>query len=628
MRFIIFLFLLLSTFLFSQELVLDDLLNEYEDSESLYKETKQESAGFLLVYSREDLEKMQAFSLKDVLKTVRVYTTNLQNVGVTRLQKVGSGRAALTPIKLYIDNYEVTTVAQGNALDMYGEMDIYFVDHIEIYQGGSSIAFGNSPGSMVIRLYSKDPSKENSSSVQLSADSKASGDLRAVTAGTYKEYDYLFYADGAKTNYDKYTRNAQELSRDGQRYQAHFKVAKKADFEIAVDAIASKTDIFNGMGTAPLGDESERDYAYIDVIKYFDGGIKLSASASMEVKKFQNSDAIGIQLYTDAPNTPTGNNVNVVVNSNTYKIILNKKMIIANHDLLIGAQFQQNKLDVKKYETVNFTPFIGPKKLDIYMLYLEEMYNINENHLLTFSGKLDHYRNSFGKNSTEYALRLGYIALLSNDWSTKLFAIRRYTYPNMLETTFAPPTYKPNPNLESSYIDMYTGELEYNDGKHRAVFGYAYKIIDDGIAFDKIKKQYINKTETVKFSRIYVRGEHKFDYDNKFVIEYFKGFLDKSYSPTAGVLFQSFNTLAGFDIYNELVYRNGYTLNYGAGDVKIDDGYDYTLSVAYQLNRNLGVKVKGENLLDKASKTLIDNQGFIQAPAVERRGVLTMEYTF
>ncbi len=622
-----FLLLLLISLLSSQELILDNLLKEYEESESLYKKTKKESAGFLLVYSRADLDKMQAFSLRDVLKTIRMYNMQLQSVGVTRIQKVGQGKSALPPIKVYIDDFEITTVAQGNALDMYGEMDIYFVDHIEIYQGGSSIAFGNSPGSMVIRLYSKEPSRENSSSAQLSVDSKSSLDMRAVSAGTMGEgeYEYLLYADGSKTNYDKHTRNNQELSRDAQRYQAHFKIAKEDDFDVTVDAIASKTDIFSGMGPASTGDDSQRKYAYINAIKYFDGNIKLSVAASLEVKKFFNSDAVGVKQ----PDTPLlANNIDVHIESNTYKVILDKKIIQGKHDLLIGAQLQQNKLNIKTYEGVNVTPNIGPDKLDIYMFYLEELYNINKDHLLAFSAKLDHYRDSFSRNSTEYAVRLGYIALMSNNWSTKLFAIRRYIYPTMLQTTFAPPTYKPNPELDSTNIDMITGELEYNDGEHRTVFGYAYKVIEDGITFSKTQKQYINNPETVYFNRIYIRGEHKFDYDNKIVIEYYKGYKDDYASPGDGVLVQAFNTFGDFDIYNELVYRAGYSLDYGLGDVKIDAGYDYTLSVGYTINKALKIKAKGENLLDKASETLIDAEGLLKVPAIERRGILTMEYTF
>ena len=40
------------------------------------------------------------------------------------------------------------------------------------------------------------------------------------------------------------------------------------------------------------------------------------------------------------------------------------------------------------------------------------------------------------------------------------------------------------------------------------------------------------------------------------------------------------------------------------------------------------IKAKGENLLDKASETLIDAVGLLKVPAIERRAILTMEYTF
>ena len=227
MKTIIIFLLFFTTVVSAQELTLDNLLKEYEDSESLYKKTKKESAGFLLVYSREDLERMQAYSLKDVLKTVRMYSTQMNNIGAVKLQKFAQGKTAISPTKVYIDDFEITTVLQASALDTYGDMDIYFVDHIEIYQGGSSIAFGNSLGAMVIRLYSKDPARENSSSAQLSVDSKASGNLRVVDAGTMGEYEYLLYANAAKANYDTYKRNGLELSRDAEKYQAHFKILQE-----------------------------------------------------------------------------------------------------------------------------------------------------------------------------------------------------------------------------------------------------------------------------------------------------------------------------------------------------------------------------------------------------------------
>lgn len=622
------LLLLSAIFLFSNELILDDMLKEYEDSESLYKQTKKESAGFLLIYSREDLERMQAFNLRDVLKTIRMYSMQVHNAGAIRVQKSGAGKSSMPPIKLYIDNYEVSTIIQSNSLDMYGEMDIYFVDHIEVYQGGSSIAFGNEPGSMVIRLYSKDPSKENSRSAQLSIDSKSGGNLRAVDAGMMGKYKYLLYANAAKEKYDKHERNNQELSRDAKSYQAHFMFSQEDNFEVVVDGITKKADIFNGFGSAPLGDYSDLSYGYLSATKYFENNFKISTSASLERKEVFNSDAVGLQLATDAPGVPTGNNFHAKLDSNTYKAIVEKKFINGKSDLLIGAQFQHNEFKINAYEGTNITPNIGPNELDIYMFYLEELYNINENHLLSFSAKLDHYKNSFSKESTEYAIRLGYNAILGNNFSTKLFAIRRFIYPNMLQTSFSHPGYKPNPDLGSSKVNMLSGELEYNDKKSRAVFGYAYKVIDDAHAFSPVAKMYINKEDTIYFNRIYLRGEHKFDFDNKIIVEYFKGHKDVYATPGAGVLVQLFNKFDKFDIYNELVFREGYTFNFGAGDVAVDEGYNYTLAVSYPLNREINIKAKGENLLDKATKTVIDPQGLVQIPAIEKRAILTMEYTF
>jgi len=618
-------FLLFTQILLAQELVLDSLLQEYEDSESLYKQTKKESAGYLLVYSREDLEAMQAFTLRDVMKTVRMYTTQVNPVGALKSTKASAGKASLTPIKLYIDNFEVTTVIQANALDMYGDMDLYFVDHIEVYQGGSSIAFGNTPGSMVIRLYSKDPTRENSRSAQISVDSKSGGNLRAVDAGTMGEYEYLIYADAAKTDFDTYTRNGQELSRDAKRYQAHFKLSKKDDFEIELDGIISKSDIFNGFGTAPTGEDATRAYSYINITKFFENNLKVSLAASYENKKFYNSDANGIRMA----NTQIGNNFDANMKSNTYKATIEKKYISENHDLLLGVQFQQNKISSKSYTGTNFQPTWGPDKLDIYMFYAEELYNLNASNLLAFSGKVDYYKNNAGKDSTQYAARLGYISLLNDVFKTKLFAIRRYVYPAMLQTSFAPPNYYPNPDLESTKIDMYTGEIEYNDDISRLVFGYAYKVINDAQMMSSVTHSYINRDSTIYFNRYYIRGEHKFDRKNKLILEFYKAYAEGSASADSGALVQLFNKVGKFNIYNELVYRNSYTLNTPTtANIKMDAGYDYTLSVAYPITRSMTVKLKGENLLDSASETLIDNMGDIKASAIERRGMLTMEYTF
>jgi len=623
----------------SQELLLDDLLKEYEDSASLYKKTKKESAGFLLVYSRADLDRMQAYSLKDVFKTIRLYTTQVNRTGGVGIINSGASKTSMPPLILYIDDFEISTVVQRNAFDMYGDMDIYFVDHIEVYQGGSSLAFGNELGSMVIRLYSKDPSRENSTSVQLGVDSKAGANLRAIDAGTIGEFNYLFYANSAKTEYDKHTvnnsGNLYELSRDGIRYQAHFKISKDDDFSVELDGIINKNDIFYGFGPTPTGDKTTRAFGYINATKYFPGNVEVSISATQEDKEAYNTDAEGIPLMDGSGSS--SNDIHMHVRSNTFKTAIKKKIVSGNSDLFIGAEIQKKVIKHNEYEGFTTPVTFGPDEVNIYMLYIEELYNINKNNLLAFSAKYARYENSFDKNNNEYSLRVGYIGLLDNAWSTKVFAIKRYIYPNMIQTSFAPPSYTVNPNLNSSDINMISGEVEYMQEKNRLIFGFAYKEIDNAIVLKNLSNtningykhmMYDNSDATKNLHRYYIRGEHNFDLDNKIIVEAFKVFKEIDGSPDSGGLIQIFNSFDKFDIYNELVYRSGVSYLPNMGGYDIDPAYDYTLSVAYIMNKHLSIKAKGENLLDKASNTTLNPTGSIQVPAIERRGILTVEYTF
>ncbi|RLA78223.1 MAG: TonB-dependent receptor, partial [Epsilonproteobacteria bacterium] len=498
------------------------------------------------------------------------------------------------------------------------------VDHIEIYQGGSSIAFGNEVGSMVIRLYSKDPSRENSRSAQLSIDNKSGASLRAVDAGTMGEYNYLFYANAEKLAYNTYTRNKQELSRDSKKYQAHFKISKDNDFVIEADGILNKTDIFNGFGTAPTDDKTTRAFGYINATKYFANNLEVSISASQEVKEAKNRDANGIKLVDGS----LSDYIHLNIHSNTYKSSIKKKIIDNNSELLIGAEIQRKTYNVKSYDGLSTKTPVGPDALDIYMIYAEELYNIDKDNLITFSAKLDRYENNFDKDSDEYSLRFGYIGLFTDTFSSKIFAVRRYIYPSMVQTSFTPPTYRANPKLEASNIDMISGEIEYKTDSNLLLFGFAYKEIDDAMVMDKVQKMYVNKDSTVYFHRYYIRAEHYFDRDNKIIIEGFKAFKDAYGTPESGGLLQIFNTIGKFNIYNELVYRDDVTVDYGMGDVKTDASYDYTLSVSYEINRNLKLKAKGENLLDDATVTQLDPDGSLEVPAIERRVILTMEYTF
>jgi iron complex outermembrane receptor protein len=616
---ITFLFILLSTLLFSTDILLDDLLTKYEKSESLYHKTKKESAGHLILFSRSDLDKMQAYTLNDVLRTLRMFSLEATRTGMTTLVKSGSSQAAPSPVKIFINSHELNSATLGNAMTQYGKMGLYFIDHIEVYQAGNSVTFGNEPGSMIIKLYTKEPSRENSTSAQISVDTRASLNLRALDARDLGEYSYLANVDISKNNYETYNTNNYDMHRDEKRGQIYVKFSKDESYDIEISASKEKFDSFSGLANAPVDGYINAKNFYLQATKHFNDELNIILSVSHEELDVLNKDAIGVP--TADGTMPKQLDVNI--GSRIYSAILEKRYVNGANDLFLGAHIKHQKFDINEYKRdgVSSSKIWGPQKQNIYMAYLENLYNINENNLITFSAKLDHYENDTSKSSTEHILRLGYVALLDDAWTFKLFAMKSYIYPTFRQTTFSP-NININPDLVSIKNRLITAEIIYKNNNTTLTLNGGNSEAKDSIMFNQTLKKYINSDEINRFQRGFIRADHIFDINNKITLEYFKLFKETYVSPADGALIQLFNKIGKFDIYNELVYRSEYKSSDG---FNMPAGYDYSLGVIYPINKQLEIKLKGENLLDKAHEVPING---VNVPVMERRGLLTMEYTF
>lgn len=623
---IVALILVLSTFSFSQELSLDNLLKEYKSTQEPYHQTKKESAGHIRVITRSELDKMQAYTLNDVLKTLRFFTLQTRKNGMTTLVRSGETQMSSHPAKLYINSHELNSATLGNVLVQYGRMGLYFIDYIEIYQAGNSVTFGNEPGTLLIKLFTKNPSRENSTSIQASVDSLGSVTLQGVDSKVFDEYSYLANVDLKKNNYKKYTTNNLELSRDGERGQFYFKFSKKDDYDIEVGAIKEKYDIFSGLAMATVDGDTQTSDIYTHITKYFENNLKVMLTASYEKFEFNDNDAVGIAL--PGLTAPFPKEFDTQICTQVYSATIEKKFVNANNELFLGAQFKHQKFGINEYKTdgVDYVRDWGPKNLDIYMLYAENLYNINENHLISLSAKIDLYKNSFNKSSTEHILRAGYVAILDEKWTFKLFSMQSYTYPSFLQTTYAP-NYNINPDLQSAESLTTTAEVIYALKDTVYGFGLGKSTTDNAIIFDMNETNpsesiYVNSPKKNSFEFIFANMEHKFNIDNKIKLEVYRQFRDNYYSPKQGGSIQFFNTIGRFDIYNELLYHSQYTSLEG---IDIKNGFDYSLGVIYKLNKKIELKLKAENIFERASKTPI---GDIEVSATDRRVLLTMEYTF
>lgn len=619
MRVIFSLFFLI-TFLFSAENNLDNLLSQYREEEELYLETKDAKAGHVIVFSRADLDRMQAYTLNDVLKTLRLFTLKATKLGMASPVKSSFAESATSSIRIFVNSYELHSITMGTALAQFGKMGLNFIDHIEVYQASNSITFGGEPSNMTIKLYTKDPSRENATVVQASIDSKAGTRAQAIEAKSFEDYSYLANVDISKDNYDEYKASSNEYSKDGYRGQANFNFSKKDDFKVEFGANSEKYDLFGGLGYSIIdGDMNTKKY-YIQFTKYFDNDFKLTLSNSFEQLKVNNSDFLGISLFDSSLSN------NIFFKNETYinTASLEKKYFYGNNSLVVDleAKFKEFSLEEFQSNGADKNMAIGPKNLDIYMASLENTYSFNDDNFIVIGAKVDYYNNHATESSTENIFRLSYVGQFSRDFGFKFFTQKSYNYPVLTQTTFSP-IYKPNPDLKSSTYVMTKAEVEYKREKLTVTLGGGISESENGIVFNQSQKMFVNSPNTSDFKQLHINTNYKFDSNNKLIVEYFKAYNDKfTYSSDDGALIQLFNKAGKFDIYNELIYRSSYT---GIDGVKIDTGYDYTAGIIYNYNKKLALKLKGENLFDMASETNIDSA---KVPAIERRAIFTMEYIF
>jgi len=617
-------FLLFSSLVFAEELSLDNLLKEYKSAEEPYLHTKKESAGHIRVITRSELEKMQAYTLNDVLKTVRFFTLQPKRNGMTTLVRSGESQMASLPAKIYINSHELNSATLGNVLVQYGRMGLYFIDYIEIYQAGNSVTFGNEPGTLLIKLFTKESSRENSTSVQTSVDTLGSVTLQAVEAKVFDDYSYLANIDIRKNNYEDHNINGTELSRDGLRGQLYLKFSKEDDYDIEFGAINEKYDIFSGLGMATDDGYTHTSDIYAHITKYFKDNLKVMLTASYEKFEIYDKDYVGIPL--PGFSAPLPQQFETSINTKIYSAIVEKRFINGNNDLFVGAQFKSQEFGIDEYKAdgIDVAMNWGPKKIDIYMLYAENLYNINENHLISLSAKIDRYENSLNRSSTENILRAGYVGIF-DDLTFKLFAMKSYVYPTFIQTTYAP-NYRVNPDLNSAELLTLSAELIYKKEDTTYSFGVGQNEADDAIIFDKnttnpTQSIYVNSTEKNRFEFVFANIEHDFDIDNKIKVEVYRQFRDNYYSPREGAAIQLFNTIGKFDIYNELLYRSKYTSLEG---IDMKRGYDYSFGAIYRLNKRTELKLKAQNILNKASEAPINGN----VSAIDRKVIFTAEYTF
>ncbi|RRS32513.1 MAG: hypothetical protein P794_01075 [Epsilonproteobacteria bacterium (ex Lamellibrachia satsuma)] len=615
---LVFLWLLSSSTINAQNV--GSILQEYNKKNDLSQKTIDENKGHLVLFTREKLEKMHAKTLKDVFKTAPVIYYHENRYGLPDPLTTGAFEPYRSNfIRLYVDGVEITQGWMGSGLMLYGDVNIDFVDHIEFYYAVPSFEAAVEPAYLTIFLYSKDPKRDSGGKLDLVGGSRGHNS-QSISYGEQKE-DFSYMVNFSHTNAKRETIDngtSTSLSRDFERTQL-FSYIKTEDQIFHLQVMKKNTDSLAGMSWDATPLVSQIDYLNI----HMDYGIDLSeywrAQFAYDWLKTDMLQADELPLiWSDALGA---NTFNGEYKNSTYTAELTYKETIGNSRVTAGIKGRYKELDsfTKDGQDALVSPFTNEK---IATIFFQDQYALSDQELLTLGISYNHIsRNGGIEDDSLLQLRLGYI-YTSDHWSYKVYLYRAQFALEPLVRYLDLPAYQ---DVEPQTTIAVTQELAYSNENYRLRLMLLLMQDEDGLVKN-------NSEDDTKYFFTIVNYDYDFDLNNKMNLQLYYadykniGNVDELEDISGYLSFT--NSYEDFDFYNGVVWHSN--------SLDWKNYFDLTSSVSWNIDEDLTLTLKGQNLLDKAKKTNLYRVDPVtpailpplQISPIDQRITLELEYLF
>lgn len=667
---------------------LDNLLDNYASENDLSNKTKVEKSGStqLIVYTREDLDNLQYQTLKDVLTMQRFYTYRENRFGQTDLidgEPYSISKAGQIA-KIYIDNHELTTLQYDSMIQLLGNIELDFVDNIQIYQGPPSFDISSQSAIVVIKLYSKDPSRDNGNRIGTSINNHKSSNAFFHTANAEDKLKYFLYTSTTDFQSEKIKNGTTDLSRDEKRNHL-FSTFNYGENDFLLQYITKEKDGFltNSFDGTPTKDDMEDSLLHLGYKRTFlnDESAEIKANFTRTKSKLNALDDMPYLTSQHVSQTATTNQLvalnnplalvssQVIANSgglfdaNTPLTFTNtgiygekyqstddvltatftKKYDLKDHQITFGLSFRDKKLsyDTNEYITSagNISAYGTPilsysdtynsfsktnylSDQTIYSLYIQDAYALNENHTLSLGVKGEEEKNNYYDDETLYTFRIAHTYEKDH-----LMMMTYYTHMEANKNSFYFNTIN---NLENEKTDIYGHETKYWGENFDISYNILHLTIPNLIAADSNTFTNYNTTEDYFLLLNSVMFNYKFNEKDSFMIEPWYQYgkakeLNNFESYASGINTRLVNKFNDFTLFNELVLLKNNTKY-------LPDAYEfqYNAGVTYKYDKDLTLYVRGVNIFDGRSgfsyynyKNRTENIN-----SIEESYTVGLEYTF
>ncbi len=644
--------LLVNSFSFSYETKPDNLkkqsilylFKKYEEKADLSNKTKKESLGHVIVFTRKDLDIMQANYLADVLKLVPNSNFGPNKYGVESITGLGRRYQISTRYRLYINDHEISSISTYSPFLTYDRYPLDNIDHIEIYFSPGAISASNEPSLMIIKMYTKRPERENATILKGILDNKSGHQLGIFSGRKLDENrSYLFTLSHAKIDFDKLTVNNRDISRDQKRIHLFFQYNVNNWY---IDTSLSYVDRRNFFGFSLDGSpEKEGMYSAVGFISATgqflqDKSLKINLAYDIQRRQIieKNKQADGGILHPAFKQATLPTYIDEVRTLHKLAFTINKEWNTSNNELLIGAFVRYYQQDLDKFSVEYLDGAIKRDEKNnpnfnvvdyfwISSIYIENKHNLNDRNLFIIGARLDDYKFEGNKTQKDINTRVGYISYPRDNWLIKGFITKGYLLPSMftVETSL-------NKKLDPVNFISYTTESTYKINNHSISGFLCIEEITNDFTYNPVTRSIENSNQ--KYT-IFI-GSLRYIWDvnpfNKFEFYVWKSKIDKSsvktLSPTLGGYTRLLTEYKTWKVYNELVFRDKYTNE--LYNRKVDATFDYTFGISKEFKNGWILKFKGENIFNNSAKVLYKPiiGSVYEYQAFDRRFLITLEKVF
>ena len=613
MKRLILLFIILYTSVFATNL--DYLLEEYETINQKSLQTVDEKLGHVFIYSQKDIKLMQYHKLNDILKELPLLNLNKNRYGLSSLSLAGTKTTVSGFFRVFINDHEVSSIYNQSAAVSWGELPLDFIDYVEIYYGESSFAFGNETGIYFIRLYTKKGVKENGNEINLKGSSKGSSSESFTNSRTFENgWSYLFYGNNQKVKETRTYKSNKLLNNSTRRYLYLDLSNENTDINMAYSDL--KKDIYMGMSHDALPDDGEmitKDF-FVDVTKYFLDDKSLKTNISYDVNNLDNKE-INQEGMSFFPIRGV-KEVDKDLKFTKVKASVTKTFEYKDNNFLAGVSASEKKYTKGKNTNSDFD------KETINSLVFQDDYKLTDNLILIGNAKFDTYKRAgFLEDFSEELYRIGAIYTPFENFGLKTFYTKTYLPPSFFDIEFA----FLDKNLDIQKYKFYTVEAVYTTQNSKIGVIYHDVKIDDFIYLEPTIG-FMNIDHTIETTGYIFSYEYLFEDANKIQLNYYTTTLSETLNNSSkGGYLKYMGEYGKFEYFTSVIYKNAYSYK----DIKVDASYDLSLGVAYNINKNLKVSLKGENLLDNSTESLYSDSGKDFAfDDYERSATLSLKWIF